>query len=151
MIRTMFFKVGMLLSSILALGFMLRAIMKIVLRVCKFIYWVDCLNVLDDDDGGYLANNLLLLLSVILEMQIYLVNWLRNLGCLQICNTCKPFELFFVWLLRIMNCAWSRLYGRMFHCMLPIKNQKREENSQLISISILIFDAHRACFALYPL
>jgi hypothetical protein len=43
-----------------------------------------------------IANNSLLLLSVILEMQIYLVNWLRNLGCFQICSTCKSFEFFFV-------------------------------------------------------
>ena len=75
MIRVMFFRVGILLLSIPAPGFMLHAIVKIASRVCKFVYGVKIvLNLVDDDDdGGYCCckcNNMLILFSVISEMQI---------------------------------------------------------------------------------
>jgi hypothetical protein len=45
-------------------------------------------------------------LPVILEMQIYLVNWFHNLVSLQICSTCKPSSL-----------RW-KLFGRFLFSMM---------------------------------
>ena len=103
----MFCKVGMLPLSILARGIILHATVTIVLQECKMLpfvrffhpnatsYNVSCH--LESMLSLYVIFRLLYwhfsncILTVILEMQIYPVNWFHSLVSLQICNICESY------------------------------------------------------------
>ena len=132
----MFCKVGMLPLSILADGIMLHATVTKVLQECKMLTFVRFFhpNATSYNVSCHLESMLSLyvifrllywhfsncILTVILEMQIYPVNWFHSLVSLQICNLCESYFYNESYLLCSLLIAFPPIIAEAINCKVSI-------------------------------